>query len=355
MEPLQGQSTAIRGDGVPEIVAAGEQRVHGRLHPLWAQLREDDDTGHPHPLANDTLEDTGTENAEVVRDAEADVQTCEDHDVGKAENTQGHVGEHQQVAVRPFACEALVGVHADQRANRANHTQDGGEELLGEMRPLRVLRGRVCVEVERGATHGKTDGSLDQEEGIYLGNDGLQHQGEAYQHHSRDSQRGIGIDRSRLVSNAEIGQQHSAREHQEAEEASLLLLHQLFPRISKLFLRLRGLLQAILQQRDEDEADERDGQDEGQLRAIVRDNRADASGREEAAKIQAKPNVGHQRRALFRLRTHFLRILGLRQQVAHRELKLHQEQATDESSSGEVVLRHKADAGATKDSKHRCQ
>mmetsp|Transcript_53130 Transcript_53130/g.137246 ORF Transcript_53130/g.137246 Transcript_53130/m.137246 type:complete len:356 (-) Transcript_53130:339-1406(-) len=288
----------------------------------------------------------------MVRQAEPDIQAREHDDVAHAQEAKEHVGEQEETSVAPVAGEALVAVDADQGAERADDPEHGREELLREVRPLRVLLRRVGVEVERGSTDGDAQGGLDEEEGVDLGDDRPEHQAEADQHHQGHGQRPHGVHGGALVHDAQEAQRDRASENQHAEEHGLLLLREPHARAPRLAVALeRGLLQVVLGHRDDDEAHRQQGDEEGHPVAEVLHDGADERHGHQPGELQAEPHVRHQRRTLLGLQTHLLGVLGLRQQVAGGQLQLHHEEADDEPCDAHVFMGHHADRGARGDAK----
>mmetsp|Transcript_2227 Transcript_2227/g.4977 ORF Transcript_2227/g.4977 Transcript_2227/m.4977 type:complete len:247 (-) Transcript_2227:1069-1809(-) len=147
---LEQERTGIRGDGIPHVVAARQERVHRRLHALRAQVGEDDYLRHPLPLRYDALEYGQSKDEDVVRDAQLHVHARKHQDVERREAREHEVGQDEHGTIPPRTHVALVEEDAEQGADRAGDAHDGVVEELREVWPLRVHLLCVGVEVERG-------------------------------------------------------------------------------------------------------------------------------------------------------------------------------------------------------------
>mmetsp|Transcript_3751 Transcript_3751/g.8815 ORF Transcript_3751/g.8815 Transcript_3751/m.8815 type:complete len:273 (+) Transcript_3751:625-1443(+) len=221
------------------------------------------------------------------------------------------------------------------------------------MGALRILLRGISVKIERCTADRYTQGGLDQEESVDLGDNRLQHQREGDQHDNSNRDGTCCIQLDVLKHDRHDREEHGPHEHENAQATGLLLLEELGPALRHRLLVLRGLLQAVLGGRKQDRGQRRESQKQRGLVPVVLHQGANGHRGQQAGGVHAEPHVGHEIRAVLRLALHLLGVLGLGQQIACGHLKLDQEEAHDEDLYTEVVPRHKAHESTSQDAHHR--
>mmetsp|Transcript_108908 Transcript_108908/g.318712 ORF Transcript_108908/g.318712 Transcript_108908/m.318712 type:complete len:374 (+) Transcript_108908:85-1206(+) len=233
-EVVQHHGPAVGGHGVAEVGAARQERVHGGLHALGAEVGEDHHLRHPAPLEDDSLQRRQAKDKHMVGNPNVLVEAGKHDDVQARQKRGNNVGEDDQIPVLPGAHVPLVEVDADEGADGPEGAHDGVVEELREVGALRVHLLSVRVEVEGGATYTQAQGTLYEGEGVEL----CDHRGEDQRecahdhdgHHDGHDAVREGVARG----HAADGQGDPAAKHQEAERAGLALLVVALPDLPRL-------------------------------------------------------------------------------------------------------------------------
>mmetsp|Transcript_76662 Transcript_76662/g.228512 ORF Transcript_76662/g.228512 Transcript_76662/m.228512 type:complete len:333 (+) Transcript_76662:210-1208(+) len=189
-QEVQQVGAEVAPQARPQVAHAGEEREHGGLDALRAQLRDHQHPREPGHLEDDGLDGAGRQDEEVVVDAQPQVPAQEDQAARQPDPCAEDVSDDEDPGIPPGPHPARVGKHPGEGEGRGHQAEDRRVEHRGEVRSPGVLPRPVREEVERRTVHAPSEYVLDEEERVDLGDDGGQDQRDGAQTDKPQDSRG---------------------------------------------------------------------------------------------------------------------------------------------------------------------